>query len=103
MKVHFPTGEIFAPLASFLFSISPQHERKIQEFRHKYFGPFTIGLQIRRKKCYADRQEAACELRPSVQNFCAVARSIQVLHGLHDDDVRFFVAADEEETYSQVH
>lgn len=43
-----------------------------------------------------------CALRPSIESFCAMAVSIQLSHGLHDKDVRFFLAADNEEVYHQV-
>ena len=54
-------------------------------------------LQIRRKKCHSD-----CNARPTIAQYCSVARSIQITHGLHDNDVRFFLAADEVEIYSEV-
>ena len=65
-------------------------------------------VQVRRHKCDAvpdeqmDEREVHCSLRPSVESFCAVARSIQLSHGLHDQDVRFFLAADDAEVYEQV-
>lgn len=46
IEKYFPTREMFAPLAAFLFKIAPQYETKIREFRHKNFGLFTIGMQV---------------------------------------------------------
>ncbi len=60
------------------------------------------GVQIRRRKCNGDENELLCELRPTIESYCTVARHIQLMHGLHDNDVRFFLAADEPETYTQV-
>jgi xyloglucan fucosyltransferase len=99
---HFPTREMFAPLAAFLLRIAPQYEAKIAAFRQARFGAFTIGLQIRRRKCSGDEAELACALRPSIERFCQVARSIQYAHGLGDEDVRFLLAADEPATYTKV-
>lgn len=58
--------------------------------------------QIRRRKCNGDENELLCELRPTIESYCTVARHIQLTHGIHDNDVRFFLAADEPETYTQV-
>ncbi|CAL8469681.1 g9222 [Coccomyxa elongata] len=99
---YFPTRDIFAPLASFILRIRPEFDNKIKEFKHLNFKLFNIGLQIRRRKCNRDPNEVSCELRPSVEAYCTVARHIQLSHGIHDDDVRFFVAADEPEIYTQV-
>ena len=38
----------------------------------------------------------------SAQAYCDVARSIQYSHGLRDEDVKFFLAADEPATYAEV-
>jgi xyloglucan fucosyltransferase len=85
-----------------MFRIAPKYERKIREFKKKNFGLFTIGMQIRRRKCNDNEKELHCDLRPSIESYCAVARTIQIAHGLHDHDVRFFLAADEADTYTQV-
>lgn len=64
------------------------------------YDTYGRHTQIRRRKCDFDKLH--CDLRPSVQSFCDVARSIQFSHGVKDSDVRFFVAADVPETYRQV-
>ena len=58
--------------------------------------------QIRRLKCINDENEITCEHKPSIEHFCQVAQTIQTAHGLRDEDVRFFLAADEAETYTKV-
>lgn len=39
------------------------------------FGAFTIGLQIRRRKCNGAEGEISCDAKPSVEHFCDIARS----------------------------
>lgn len=58
--------------------------------------------QIRRRKCSGADDQIPCAHRPSIEHYCDVARAIQATHGLQDSDVRFFLAADEPETYDQV-
>ena len=96
--------EVFAPLAAFLLRVAPEHEAALERFQERSFGPFTIGLQIRRRKCNTDvpGHELACADRPSVEAYCSVARTLQLSHGLRDDNVRFFLAADEADVYAQV-
>ena len=59
--------------------------------------------QIRRRKCNTDTpgHKLACVDRPGVKAYCAVARALQLARGVRDADVRFFLAADEAETYAQ--
>ncbi|BDA47125.1 probable galactoside 2-alpha-L-fucosyltransferase [Coccomyxa sp. Obi] len=108
IDLYFPTREIFASLAPFMLKVTPRVENRITAFRQQNFKLFTIGLQIRRHKCDGgpdetiDKKEVHCALRPSIESFCAVARSIQLSHGLNDKDVRFFLAADDTEVYDQV-
>ena len=64
---YFPTREFFAPLAAYLLRITPRHEATIKEFRQKRFGLYTIGLQIRRRKCDNNREDLHCEGRPTIQ------------------------------------
>ncbi|BDA51570.1 probable fucosyltransferase 5 [Coccomyxa sp. Obi] len=97
---YFPRREIFRPLASFLLRPAPQYDHKITAFKRKHFTHFTIGLQIRRRKC--DFEELHCDTRPSIESYCDVARSIQLARDVADSDVRFFIAADVPETYPQV-
>ncbi|CAL8465691.1 g5227 [Coccomyxa elongata] len=96
----FPRRELFRPLAAFLLRPAPQYSHKIAAFKHKHFTRFTIGLQIRRRKC--DFEELHCDTRPSLQSYCDVARSIQLARGIADSEVCFFIAADVPETYPQV-
>ena len=46
LERHFPTREMFAPLAAFLLRVAPAHEQKIEDFRRSQFGHFTIGMQV---------------------------------------------------------
>ena len=58
-------------------------------------------LQIRRRKCNGDPDELDCDLRPSIESFCQVAKTLQHAHGIQDQDVKFFLAADEPATYAE--
>jgi xyloglucan fucosyltransferase len=60
-------------------------------------------VQIRRRKCNTDTpgHELACADRPGVEAYASVARALQLARGVRDADVRFFLAADEGETYAQ--
>ncbi|CAK0786745.1 hypothetical protein CVIRNUC_009959 [Coccomyxa viridis] len=98
----FPTREVFAALAPFVLQLAPEYEREVQAFMGKRFRLYSIGIQIRRRKCNGDRHDLSCELRPSIEAYCQVAKSIQMTMGLHNDDVAFFLAADEPATYLQV-
>ena len=64
---YFPTREFFAPLAAYLLRIAPQYEAPIKEFRQRRFGIYTIGIQIRRRKCDNNREDLHCEGRPTIQ------------------------------------
>ena len=60
---HFPTRDVFAPLAAFLLRVALEHEARLAAFQEASFGAaFTIGLQIRRRKCNTDTpgHELAC-------------------------------------------
>ena len=71
----------------------------VQDFKRQNFKPFTIGIQIRRLKCDGHEGSINCLTLPAVENYVSVARSLQYARGLDDSDVRFFVGADEPETY----
>ena len=64
---YFPTREFFAPLAAYLLRIAPRYEAAIKEFRQRRFGIYTIGMQIRRRKCDNNREDLHCEGRPTIQ------------------------------------
>jgi xyloglucan fucosyltransferase len=108
IKTYFPTREMFAPLSQFLLQVAPQQMEKVRQFQINNFGAYTIGLQIRRLKCDNSHvidpslEELHCKSLPSIEAYCDVAKTIQVTHGISDEDVRFFVAADEEATYDEV-
>ncbi|BDA47122.1 probable galactoside 2-alpha-L-fucosyltransferase [Coccomyxa sp. Obi] len=108
IDLYFPTREIFAALAPFMLKVTPQVENRTAAFKQDNFKLFTIGIQITRHRCDAwpdeiiDRKELPCALRPSIESYCAVARSIQLSHGLNDNDVRFFLVADDPDVYDQV-
>jgi hypothetical protein len=44
----FERGDVFTPLARFLFRPLPSIRQRIQQFKEDNFGDYTIGLQIRR-------------------------------------------------------
>ena len=69
---YFPTREVFAALAAFVLQVAPEYEREIQAYKRKRFGLYTIGMQIRRRKCNGDRKDLTCELRPSIESYCQV-------------------------------
>jgi hypothetical protein len=46
MDEHFPTREMFSPLAAFILRIAPAQEERIRKFRARNFGLFTIGMQV---------------------------------------------------------
>ncbi|BDA44693.1 hypothetical protein COCOBI_06-1710 [Coccomyxa sp. Obi] len=102
LRAVFPTGEMFQPLAHFLLKTKPEIEHQVQEFKKKHFRQVTIGLQIRRLKCDGHDGSIHCDQLPEVENFAAVARALQLARGLDDADVRFFVGADERESYDKV-
>ncbi len=56
----------------------------------------------RRLKCDGGEGSIHCEQLPEVENFAAVARALQLARGLDDADVRFFVGADQRESYDKV-
>ena len=46
---HFPTREVFAPLAAFLLRVASEHEARLAAFQAESFGAaLTIGVQVRR-------------------------------------------------------
>lgn len=61
-----------------------------------------IGRAHRRLKCDGGEGSIHCEQLPEVENFAAVARALQLARGLDDADVRFFVGADQRESYDKV-
>jgi hypothetical protein len=72
-----------------------------QDFRGRHFGAVTIGLQVRLLKCDAGEGSIHCGQLPALEDFAAVAQSLQRARGLADAVVRFFVAADTPETYKK--
>ena len=68
----FPTREVFAALAPFVLQLAPEYEREVQAFMGKRFRLYSIGIQIRRRKCNGDRHDLSCELRPSIEAYCQV-------------------------------
>ena len=69
---HFPTREVFAALAAFVLQVAPDTEQEIQAYKAKRFKLYTIGMQIRRRKCNGDRKDLHCEYRPSIESYCQV-------------------------------
>ena len=44
---HFPTREVFAPLAAFLLRVAPAHEARLAAFQAASFGAaLTVGVQV---------------------------------------------------------
>lgn len=72
LEKHFPTREVFAALAPFVLRVAPRWEREVQAFKARHFQLYTIGMQIRRRKCNGDRGDLSCELRPTVESYCQV-------------------------------
>ena len=46
MDKHFPTREMFSPMAAFILRIAPEYEEQIRRFKQSHFGVFTIGMQV---------------------------------------------------------
>ena len=69
---YFPTREVFAALAAFVLQVAPEYEQEIQTYKARRFGLYTIGIQIRRRKCNGDRKDVHCEYRPSIESYCQV-------------------------------
>lgn len=65
-------------------------------------GQLTRPGVHRRLKCDGGKGSIHCEQLPEVENFAAVARALQMARGLDDADVRFFVGADQRESYDKV-
>ena len=72
LEKYFPTREVFAALAPFVLRVAPRWEREVQAFKARHFQLYTIGIQIRRRKCNGDRGDLLCELRPTVESYCQV-------------------------------
>ena len=43
---HFPTREMFSPMAAFVLRIAPEYEEQVRQFKQRHFGVFTIGMQV---------------------------------------------------------
>ena len=99
-KKYFPTREVFSRLSQFLFTLTPALQLVVDSFHRRHFGNFTVGLQIRKRKCGIDA--VPCEHLPRIESFCSVAKALQYSAGISDEDVRFFVATDTEATLAQV-
>ncbi len=56
----------------------------------------------RRLKCDGNEGSIHCDQLPAVENFVAAARALQAARGLDDSEVRFFVGADQPESYQKV-
>ena len=130
--------------------VEPEIDLQVQEFKRKYFRPFTVGLQIRfgrmdrhqptllhtsslctakelgvllsphrlllrtcsrmnvwqlpcrRLKCDGEEGSITCNELPAIENFVAVARSLQRSRGIPDSEFRVFVGADMVESYAKV-
>ncbi|CAL5223455.1 g5974 [Coccomyxa viridis] len=102
LQAVFPTGEMFQPLARFMLRVRPDLEEIVQDFKRKYFRPFTVGLQIRALKCDGGQGSIHCDELPMIENFVAVARSLQRSKGIPDSEFRVFVGADKRESYDKV-
>lgn len=55
----------------------------------------------RRLKCDGWEGSIHCDQLPEVANFVAAARALQLARGLDDSEVRFFVGADQPESYQK--
>ena len=69
---YFPNREVFAAISSYILVLKPQYRLQVDAFKQKHFRLYTIGIQIRQKKCSGDKEELLCELAPSVQEYCQV-------------------------------
>lgn len=72
LEKHFPTREVFAALAAFVLQVAPRYEQVVQKYKSTRFKLYTIGMQIRRRKCNGDRKDVHCEYRPSIESYCQV-------------------------------
>ena len=72
IEEHFPDGEIFASLSSYLLQMGQHFGAQVRGFQDRHFKLYNIGIQIRRKKCGADEQELFCQYEPTVMQYCQV-------------------------------
>ena len=77
LEKHFPTREVFAALAAFVLQVAPRYEQEVQTYKSRHFKLYTIGMQIRRRKCNGDRKDLHCEYRPSIESYCQVGDAHQ--------------------------
>ena len=59
-------------------------------------------LLRRRLKCDGEEGSITCNELPAIENFVAVARSLQRSRGIPDSEFRVFVGADMVESYTKV-
>ena len=69
---YFPTREVFAALSAFVLQLAPKFEQEVQAYKTRRFKVYTIGIQIRRRKCNGNRKDLHCEYRPSIESYCQV-------------------------------
>ncbi len=60
------------------------------------------GVTCRALKCDGGQGSIHCDELPMIENFVAVARSLQRSKGIPDSEFRVFVGADKRESYDKV-
>ncbi len=85
----------------------------VQIFKARHFRQLNIGLQIRRKKCMlaclhppctyeAEQGSSGCDFLPEVKDYVSMAKALQTVREISDEETAFFVATDEAAVYDEV-
>lgn len=89
LHANFPTGEVFFPLAQYLFRLSVDNEEVVEAFSKAHFQQYNIGLQIRRQRHNNDWGEQI-----PLKTFCSLALLLKQQSGLDSSSVGIFLATD---------
>lgn len=89
LNANFPTGEVFWPLAQYLFTLSEANEEVVAGFSKAHFRQYNVGLQIRRQRHMGGWGDPV-----PLETYCSLALLLKQRSGLDDNSVGFFLATD---------